>query len=244
MKRIFLTMLSLLSCLALSPSTAARTFTNTEGKTINAELIDVAEDSVTLKLSNGKKAKVPLSSLSEADQEFAKSWQEKNKNKISESDVKLTITKEFEWIKRPKTERSERSKKKSSETETYFTCHISNYSKKTIHALEATYTIYQRVSERGEGEPVTVVKEIKKSVPLKTLEAKKEVQLDSEKVRCVNMLNKPAEGPDTSKRETITGFVIKLSSNGTTFMTRSHPENFLKKLEEEEERLEREKDRE
>ena len=60
----------------------ARTFTNAAGKKIEAELIGVEKETAILKLDNGRTAKVPLDSLSEGDQTYAKTWHEENKNKV------------------------------------------------------------------------------------------------------------------------------------------------------------------
>ena len=52
----------------------ARPFTNTAGKTIEAEITRATETDVWLRTTNGKVAKVPLSALSEKDQAFIKTW--------------------------------------------------------------------------------------------------------------------------------------------------------------------------
>jgi hypothetical protein len=56
-----------------------RTFTNSAGKSIKAELVAMEGEAAVLKLGNGRTAKVPLKSLSEEDQTFIKTWWEKNK---------------------------------------------------------------------------------------------------------------------------------------------------------------------
>ena len=52
----------------------ARPFTNTAGKTINAEIARATETDVWLRTSNGRTSKVPLSALSTDDQAFIKKW--------------------------------------------------------------------------------------------------------------------------------------------------------------------------
>jgi len=51
-----------------------RVFTGSNGKKINAALIDKDETSATLLLDNKRRAVVPLTSLSQADQDYIKSW--------------------------------------------------------------------------------------------------------------------------------------------------------------------------
>lgn len=61
-------------CLLLAIPANARTFTNTAGKTIEAEIINATMTTVTLKLASGKKSNLKLSLLSEADQKHVKKW--------------------------------------------------------------------------------------------------------------------------------------------------------------------------
>lgn len=51
-----------------------REWTNTEGKTITADIVKADATSVTLKLPNGGTPVVKLASLSQADQDFVKKW--------------------------------------------------------------------------------------------------------------------------------------------------------------------------
>lgn len=60
--------------LALVLPTAARTFTNHEGATINAEVKSATATTVTLQLSTGKLSTITLDLLSEADQDFIRTW--------------------------------------------------------------------------------------------------------------------------------------------------------------------------
>ena len=49
-----------------------RPFTNTEGKTIEADIVSATATTVTLKIASGRKVPVKLETLSEADQKFVK----------------------------------------------------------------------------------------------------------------------------------------------------------------------------
>ncbi len=62
----------LLPFLALSD---LRDWTNSEGKTITADLVSVVGEDITLKMDNGREYTLPLSSLSDADGTFAREWQ-------------------------------------------------------------------------------------------------------------------------------------------------------------------------
>ncbi|MBL9160328.1 MAG: redoxin domain-containing protein [Verrucomicrobiales bacterium] len=66
--------LSLLGLLfaATFTNASARTWTNQAGKTIEADFVSLNGDQLVLKGANGKTYEIPLASLSEADQTFAK----------------------------------------------------------------------------------------------------------------------------------------------------------------------------
>lgn len=51
-----------------------RSWTNSEGKTIEADLISLEGEEITLKMENGRTYTFALASLSAPDQEFAKAW--------------------------------------------------------------------------------------------------------------------------------------------------------------------------
>ncbi len=53
----------------------SRDWTNTDGKTITAELISMSGDEITLRMGNGREYTVSLDTLIEADGEYARSWQ-------------------------------------------------------------------------------------------------------------------------------------------------------------------------
>ncbi|MDF1816797.1 MAG: hypothetical protein P1V20_31635 [Verrucomicrobiales bacterium] len=69
---------SLVICLSQALLTAGemRQWTNTAGRSINAELLSLEGEDATLQLDNGRKYTVALSGLSAADREFAMKWAE------------------------------------------------------------------------------------------------------------------------------------------------------------------------
>jgi hypothetical protein len=70
MKRSALVLL----CALLTLPVTARTFTNKEGKTIEAEITTADTKTVTLKLLDGTTSRINLDQLSEADLTFVKAW--------------------------------------------------------------------------------------------------------------------------------------------------------------------------
>ncbi len=72
MKPHFPTFASALAALWLAPAAWAevREFTDVDGRTITAQLVEAKNDAVTLKLGDGRNVDVPLARLSEADREY------------------------------------------------------------------------------------------------------------------------------------------------------------------------------
>ncbi|MEJ6581441.1 MAG: hypothetical protein QNL33_08615 [Akkermansiaceae bacterium] len=65
----------MISGLLLLPTQAElRTFTNTEGTTIEAELIKASGSEVVLRIKGGPLAQVNIATLSEADKDFIQTW--------------------------------------------------------------------------------------------------------------------------------------------------------------------------
>lgn len=56
----------------------ARTFTDRDGRTLEAELVGVQGGNAVLKLPNGQTSGVPIERLSEEDQQFVRNWQAAN----------------------------------------------------------------------------------------------------------------------------------------------------------------------
>lgn len=68
--RILFVIASLLSAQVIAPA-QQRTWTDSQNRTLEATLVRSEDDSVVLRLANGKEVKFPLAKLSEADRKFA-----------------------------------------------------------------------------------------------------------------------------------------------------------------------------
>lgn len=238
MKNLFPTVLTGLLCLGISFA-EPRAFTNKDGKTLEAELIGVEDGSAVLKLANRSKAKVPLDSLSKSDQEFVKTWWEENKNKVRESDVKLSIDKLSKRMKEPKDDdKKGKDKKKVSKGEVRYSCVVNSYTRKDLSDITVDYTVYKRVSSRGEEGSSTTTEEITGSTTIASLEGLGSASFETDAVVCEDMSQKGGKGPSSSKRESVIGVVVTLSVGGEEFLKQSHPDNFLGRLEEEAKREE------
>ena len=74
---------SLLFILALSTGLFARTWTDKDGRSIDADIVKADETEVTINKA-GKEFKLPLDKLSDADKEFVKGWLAEQKEKEEE----------------------------------------------------------------------------------------------------------------------------------------------------------------
>lgn len=78
--------------------TGVRNWTNTEGKTISAELVELNGQDATLRMTNGRKYTVELSTLSEADQEYAKNWLEEQASAAERGKIETELSTPTEAI--------------------------------------------------------------------------------------------------------------------------------------------------
>ncbi|MCB1088505.1 MAG: hypothetical protein KDM63_15820, partial [Verrucomicrobiae bacterium] len=85
----------------------ARTFTSVDGRTIEADLVDVAGETAKIKRSDGTEFALPVSSLSPSDREFIEKWEAERKAKLSEGAPKPGETLTFEFPELPKDFRGE-----------------------------------------------------------------------------------------------------------------------------------------
>jgi hypothetical protein len=243
--------LNCLFSLPLSSVIHARTFYNTEGKSIEAEMVSVENDLAVMKLTNGRVVKVAINKLSTSDQDHIKIWWKENKNLLTDSDVKLKIRQKRDYTKKPETRYSGNSKIRTSESSVTFICNLDNYSTKSVNGIKAFYTVHKRVSKRGKGSSSTEVEIIDKTMILDPLESRKDLTFTTEGVICSDSATTPSSRNNnnnkptntrverSSLRETVIGVVLTLSSGGKEIITLSHPANFERLLKEEEAREER-----
>lgn len=233
MKARLLIALAVLLCPFLSRA-EVRTFTNSAGKEIKAELIGMENGAAILKLANGRKAKVPLKSLSDGDQTYVKSWYEENKNKVSAGDLRLTIEKNTERLKETEEKRNKGNNNRNnkiSRTETSYTCALENLSTKSIEGIKAEYVIYERVSVRGGEEgSETRTEETSSGADVDNLKPNGTVEFISD-----SEISEEGEttrkGVSESRREKVVGFVVTILIDGVEILKQSHPDNFLERLE-------------
>lgn len=223
----------------------ARTFYNAEGKSIEAEMISVKGDTAVMKTTNGRQVEWAIKKLSISDQDYIKTWWKENKNRLFKGDVKFSIYPKKAYTKKPKPRIRGNSKIRSSESTTTFFCHLQNFSTKTVSGVKASYSVYKRVSKRGKGGTSSNVVLVNKSIKLGVLPSRKSLRFNTNPVKCSNSSVTPTYGSQgrntrkverSSHSETIIGVVITLTDGGREILSRSHPENLIRRLHEEERR--------
>ncbi len=210
-----------------------RVFTNKEGKTLEAELLLVEKDKAVLKLGNGKQAKVAMNTLSDADQDFIKTWWEENKDKIKPTDVTLTLEVKTGNMKRryynnPDQEMSDGSTATVREyyysVDRHYVGEVKNISGKDLKNVSMKYTMYiaHNRGERAMGMP-----------PIKRIEITRDIELlrnaaietfETEKVTTSSTSREnAASGADTNPSNLL-GITVTLSAGGKEFLTVHDPE--------------------
>jgi hypothetical protein len=73
-----------------------RKWTNQEGRVISAELISLVGEKATLRMTNGRKYVIELSTLSDADSNYAQQWQtaKETETSMEEAGIKFGVTTE------------------------------------------------------------------------------------------------------------------------------------------------------
>jgi hypothetical protein len=77
---------------------AVRDWTNTQGRTISAELTAVEGETAKLRLENGRTYEVPLAKLSESDREYVAAWQKTKEDAAAAEEMGLKLGEPTEAI--------------------------------------------------------------------------------------------------------------------------------------------------
>ena len=239
-RSVFITLASLF-CAAVSQA-EPRTFTNTEGKSIKADLVRVEGENAVLKLANLSLAKVPLASLSKADEAYVNAWWEENKDNIGPMDTRLAIDKNTKRIDRKRSRsgggggnnQSSQVVTKMQMNEIQYVCILKSYVKKDISDITVNYTIYKRVSTRDKDGSESNVEETDGSTTIKFIEALGSATFETDVMPCESNSQTGGNEPSTRRSETVEGFVVTLSVAGKEFLKQCYPDNYIERLEEKE----------
>lgn len=130
----------------------SRTFTNLKGQKIEAEIVAVAGDKVTLRLTNGKDYTIPTKSLSLGDQILVDAWvAKKGKPGAGKPDKSTLVIPDnvdyrFEFeVDKKRLKKGSKGKVDSGEIQTDewgFDVNLQNKSRIDLEGLEMSYRIY------------------------------------------------------------------------------------------------------
>lgn len=208
------------------------TFTNTAGKSIEAEITEVSSGKVKLKMGNGKSYNLPITNLSDADKTYIKEWYEKNKNNARPSDFKLDLTKKSERVREPR-DKDKNSKKgkliKTSKRD--FTYHFKlAYNKSTpAENISVSYEMVKRTTTRGDAKVDPIYELITGTEAIPSLDSKTPKEWTSETVQCEDISTK-SKTESSSQKETVLGILVTVTVDGKELFTECDPSSFAKEL--------------
>ena len=78
--------LALFLTLTCAPLLRARTFTSTDGKTLDGEVVTVSKESFVIQNIKGKRITIPISKITQADKDYLETWRKAN------PDFKIAVT--------------------------------------------------------------------------------------------------------------------------------------------------------
>ncbi|NWK56188.1 hypothetical protein HW115_11250 [Verrucomicrobiaceae bacterium N1E253] len=218
-----------------APSALAElhTFTNTEGKTIQAEITEVSSGKVKLKLSNGKNYTVPFAKLSEADQTYIKEWHEKNKGMPKPSHFRLEIDRKSSRVREDK-DKSKNSNTRTSKRNISYSFELSYSKTPPVEDVSVSYRIIKRSTYRGDDAGEPEFKAITGEEHIDTLDSKTPAEWQSKEVLCEDSSTK-SKTSSKSKKETVLGMLAVVSVGDKELFRQYEPPNFEKELKELEE---------
>ena len=212
------------------------TFTNSEGKTIKAEITQVSPGKVTLKTDNGKSYTFPINKLSDADKTYIKDWHEKNKSNANPSDFRLDIAKKSERVRQPrnKDKSSKKAESKSSKNNISYQFKL-GYNKSTpVENVVVDYKIIKRTTTRGDNAADPVFKITSGTKIFFSLSSKSPQEWLSDSVTCEDITTK-SKTSSSSQKEDVLGILATVSVDGKELFSECAPRGFDKKFQELEE---------
>jgi hypothetical protein len=135
----------------LPTSAAARTFTDTQGRKIEAEVIEVTGANVTLRLQSGKTSTIPIARLSETDRDFIALWKSTStadtgggSKGAPATPANLSTLIEIN-AKKVRVEKGQKTKESGAESTAerwVFAVEVRNKSRVNLEGLQMSYRIY------------------------------------------------------------------------------------------------------
>jgi hypothetical protein len=210
MKRLF--GIAAILCGMSALHAAPRSFTSTDGKTIEADLVGATGLQATLKLTDGRETVVPLNRLSQSDQDFVAQWLAQHPQAIRYSFVVDATKDKLE----SKTKGSNLSITTSTATKWLYHVKITNRASQPVAGVTMRYQIhYIDVEGTGKSTEYTFGS---KDVPM--LKPGESTTIDTDPVELIKTELQGgymyANGARSRQADTIKGLAVTLEHNGSS----------------------------
>ena len=216
---------------ATSPSEEEfRTFTDTQGRTIDARILTVNDDQVQIERNDRQRFTLPVAMFTERDRAFIEAWAKSNALK-AQTAFTLGATAKFENDRR-----SEPMGLFRRERDAYYEIKLENMTSEPLKGLELRYRIYVRDTDasatrdrRSDRWEERVVRNIE-------LEPRKEYTHDTVRMRLVETRLKPgwkwASGAPATSRDALRGLFFRVYYKGEVIQEYSRPDTFWREMDE------------
>lgn len=219
----FLTGIFVMLCAAAplhSASLTFRTFTDVEGRTIEAEVLEADKTVVQIRRDDGRVFELNRSRLIEADQQFIDEWIRKRAFAFGDLEVSA-------WRVRKGAERSETKSTKDFVEEWCYTVSISNKSRADFNNLSVDYRVYYREDSIRKSDKKPPLQYDAGRIQIGRLASRNEVQLDTSVIALdVSQLKIGWKHRGTGKRRTedsLEGIWLRIFSDGDLVKEYSNP---------------------
>ena len=232
--------LAFLIALPTISSAEPRTLTDKTGKQINAEIMAVRGDDVTIEM-NGKEYTLPMNKFSDEDITYMKEWAEENPAPavtFKSSELSISFKKNVERIKEEKEKKATNAKdkgssKQSKNSESY-AIEVSNRVSKEIPDMQVKYTIYKFVREKVTGENKSSSESLEKiegTSEKTTVEKLGTFEFTTEAVIAVNSeKTEKKSGGKTTVSQDVWGVVTTIFSGDEEIRVDSFPDDVARKV--------------
>lgn len=231
----------------LLPSALAetRTYTSSDGKKLEAEVMMVKEGNASLKLANGRTFKVPLSRLSEDDQTFLKEWAKENPA-ISMNSLRLEIRKSRKPVDLPKvTDKKKKARFSEKKSTIIWKGTLQNNTREPIEDVKVTYKIFRKDYYKSDTTNSTTVETTEEVEEVGSIAGGEKIEFESNPEYDHTKIDKGDKNTKgTTERSTVIGGVFTVMVKDRVLSTFEDPSGIVAKLDAERKREEEKEARE
>lgn len=199
--------------LPLAAQAEPRTFTSTDGRSVEAEIVSGDAQTVTLKLANGQTLTTTLDRFSPADRKFISTWVKANPVKINYS-FQVSYTKD-------KTGSTKQKNGSVSVTVENWLCRIkvANRSGQDLEKLELDYTIFYE--QMSDGRPV--LRSSRDKIVLPSIRSNEELTTETKEIKLASTQLDGGfyytDGSRARQKDTLAGLSLRFRHEGKEIFT-------------------------